>query len=114
MTSDGLPPGLPAGIELAGHSEWRLHRPEPLVSKVQNASRSFRPAETCRRQQQTGSGQLPGMTSSDQAELVAARKRIAELEAQLEIHRKATELLSEAIMVIATAPGWQIAENGGL
>jgi hypothetical protein len=32
-----------------------------------------------RRQQLIDSGQLPGMTSSDHAELVAARKRIVEL-----------------------------------
>jgi transposase-like protein len=35
---------------------------------------------TWRRQQLIDSGQIPGMTSTDQAELVAARKRIAELE----------------------------------
>lgn len=35
------------------------------------------------------SGQLPGMTSSDHAGLAAERKRIAELEAELTIHRKA-------------------------
>ena len=38
---------------------------------------------TWRRQQLVDSGQVPGMTSSDHAELVAARRRIAELEAGL-------------------------------
>jgi transposase-like protein len=47
---------------------------------------------TWRRQQLIDSGQMPGITSSDQAELVAARKRIAELETELAIHRRATEL----------------------
>jgi transposase-like protein len=42
-----------------------------------------------RRQQLIDSGQLPGMTSGEHAELVAARKRIAELEAELAIHRRA-------------------------
>jgi transposase-like protein len=38
-----------------------------------------------RRQQLINTGQLPGITSTDQAELVAARRRIAELEAEVEI-----------------------------
>ncbi|MFF2935246.1 hypothetical protein [Streptomyces mirabilis] len=36
-----------------------------------------------------------GTTSSDLSELAAARKRIAELEADLAIHRRAAELLGE-------------------
>jgi hypothetical protein len=52
---------------------------------------------TCRRQQLIGSGQLPGMTSSDHAELVAARKRIAELEAERAIRRKAAELFGDVV-----------------
>ena len=50
-----------------------------------------------RRQQLIDSGQMPGMTSSDYAELVAARKRIAELEAELDIHRRAAELLGDVV-----------------
>jgi transposase-like protein len=50
-----------------------------------------------RRQQLTGSGQLPGMTGSDHAELVAARKRIAEPEAELAIHRRAAELPGDVV-----------------
>jgi transposase-like protein len=38
---------------------------------------------TWRRQQLIDSGQVPGMTSADHAGLVAARKRIAELEHEL-------------------------------
>ncbi len=52
---------------------------------------------TWRRQQLIDSGQIPGLTSSDQAELVAARKRIAELENELAIHRRATELLGDVV-----------------
>ncbi|MEV0966255.1 transposase [Streptomyces sp. NPDC049910] len=48
-----------------------------------------------RRQHLIDTGQLPGTTSSDQSELAAARKRIAELEAELAIHRRAAELLGE-------------------
>jgi transposase-like protein len=49
-----------------------------------------------RRQHLIDTGQIPGTTSSDQAELTAARKRIAELETELAIHRRAAELLGEA------------------
>ena len=52
---------------------------------------------TWRRQHLTGSGQMPGVTSRDQAELVAARRRIAELETELAIHRQATELLGKVV-----------------
>jgi transposase len=38
---------------------------------------------------------LPGTNSSDLSELAAARKRIAELEAELAVHRRAAELLGE-------------------
>lgn len=40
---------------------------------------------------------MPGLTSSDHVELVAARKRIAELEAELAVTRRANELLEEAV-----------------
>ncbi|KUO16488.1 hypothetical protein AQJ91_35725 [Streptomyces dysideae] len=48
-----------------------------------------------RRQHLIDTGQLPGTNSSDLFELAAARKRIAELEAELAIHRRAAELLGE-------------------
>ena len=52
---------------------------------------------TWRRQQLIDSGQLPGMTSTDHGELVAARRRIAELEAELAVHRRAAELLGDVV-----------------
>jgi transposase len=52
---------------------------------------------TWRRQQLIDSGQVPGMTSADHVELVAARKRIAELEHELAIHRRAAELLGDVV-----------------
>ncbi len=52
---------------------------------------------TWRKQQLIDRGQLPGITSTDHAELVAARKRIAELEDELAIHRRATALLGEVV-----------------
>src|SRR5687768_14691294 len=50
-----------------------------------------------RRQDLIDTGQMPGITSTDQAELVAARRRIAELETELAVHRRATELLKEMV-----------------
>lgn len=51
---------------------------------------------TWRRQELVDTGQLPGTTSVDNAELVTARRRIAELEAEVEVHRRAAELLKES------------------
>ena len=47
------------------------------------------------RQRLIDTGQLPEITSTHHAELVTARRRIAELEAEVEIHRRAAELLKE-------------------
>lgn len=48
---------------------------------------------TWRRQARVDAGVEPGLTSAEKAELVAARKRIRELETEVAIHRQATELL---------------------
>lgn len=48
-----------------------------------------------RRQARIDSGLEAGVTSAEHAELVAAKKRIRELETELAIHRRATELLKE-------------------
>ncbi len=46
-----------------------------------------------RRQERVDQGVEPGLTSAERAELLAARRRIRELEAELAIHRQAAELL---------------------
>ena len=46
-----------------------------------------------RRQQRVDRGLEPGLSSVERAELVAARRRIRALEAELAIHRRAAELL---------------------
>lgn len=48
---------------------------------------------TWRRQDRIDRGLEAGLSSAEKAELVAARKRIRELEAELAVHRRATELL---------------------
>jgi len=46
-----------------------------------------------RRQERIDQGLEAGLTSEERAELLAARRRIRELEAKLAIHRRAAELL---------------------
>ncbi|WP_433792960.1 transposase [Actinoplanes sp. CA-252034] len=50
-----------------------------------------------RRQEAIDNGELPGVTSTELAELSKALRRIAELEGELAIHRRAAELLKEAV-----------------
>src|ERR671930_460014 len=49
-----------------------------------------------RRQERIDRGLEPGLSSSERAELAAAKRRIRELEAELAVHRRAAELLKEA------------------
>ncbi len=48
-----------------------------------------------RRQELIGTGQLPGLNRTEQAELSAANKRIRELETEVAILKRARELLRE-------------------
>ena len=48
------------------------------------------------RQPRIDAGVEPRMTSREKAERVMAKRRIRELEAELEVHRRATELLRRA------------------
>jgi transposase-like protein len=48
-----------------------------------------------RRQDRIDRGLETGMSSAEKAELAAARKRIRELEAEVAVHRRATELLKD-------------------
>jgi transposase-like protein len=50
---------------------------------------------TWRRQARIDAGIEAGLTTSEKAELTAAKRRIRELETELAIHRRATELLKE-------------------
>ena len=46
-----------------------------------------------RQQEQIDRGLVAGLTSTERTELAVAKRRIRELEAELEIHRRASELL---------------------
>lgn len=50
-----------------------------------------------RKQDRIDRGRLPGLTSDERAELVAARRRINALEAELAAERRAKQLLKEAV-----------------
>ncbi len=50
---------------------------------------------TWRRQDRIDRGLQPGLTTAENAELAKAKKRIAELQTELEISRRAIELLKE-------------------
>lgn len=50
-----------------------------------------------RRQDRIDRGEVSGVSSVEFAELVAARRRIRELEVELAIHRRAAELLKEVV-----------------
>jgi transposase len=50
-----------------------------------------------RRQERIDSGVEPGLTSAERAELTSARRRIRELETELAIHRRPTELLGKVV-----------------
>jgi transposase-like protein len=52
---------------------------------------------TWRRQDRIDRGLDPGLTSAEKAEPTAAKRRIAELEAELAVHRRATELLGKVV-----------------
>ena len=50
---------------------------------------------TWRRQEQIDRGFVAGLRSEEREELAAAQRRIRQLEAELEVHRRASELLAE-------------------
>jgi transposase len=50
-----------------------------------------------RNQELIDAGQRPGLSSTDNAELAAARRRIAQLETELAVTKRANELLREAV-----------------
>ena len=53
---------------------------------------------TWRKQELIDTGVEPGLTTAEAAELTAAKRRIAELETELAVTRRANELLKEQVM----------------
>jgi transposase len=68
----------------------------PVRTVAADLELSEQTIHTWRRQERIDAGREPGLSSTDRVELAAARKRIRELESEVEIHRRTTELLRSA------------------
>ena len=68
----------------------------PVADVARDLGVSAQSIYTWRRQDRIDRGLEPGLVSADKAELVAARRRIAELETELEVARRAMAELKEA------------------
>ena len=69
----------------------------PVVDVARDLGISAESIYTWRRQDRIDKGLQPGLTSAEKAELAAAKRRIAELETELAIHRRASELLGKVV-----------------
>jgi transposase len=69
----------------------------PVVDVARDLGISAQSIYTWRRQDQIDKGLVPGLSSAEKSELTAAKRRIAELEAELAIHRRASELLGKVV-----------------
>ncbi len=69
----------------------------PVVDVARGLGISAQSIYTWRRQDRIDKGTEPGLTSAEKAELTAAKRRITELEAELAVHRRASELLGKVV-----------------
>lgn len=69
----------------------------PVVDVARDLGISAQSIYTWRRQDRIDKGLQPGLSSVEKAELAAANRRIAELETELAIHRRASELLGKVV-----------------
>jgi transposase len=69
----------------------------PVADVARDLGISAESIYTWRRQDRIDKGLQPGLTSAEKSELTAAKRRIAELEAELAIHRRASELLGKVV-----------------
>lgn len=69
-----------------------------VVSVASDLGLSAQAIYNWRRQERIDRGQAPGLSSSEQAELKAARRRIAELEGELAVTRRANQLLKAQVV----------------
>ena len=68
----------------------------PIAEVAKALGISAQSIYTWRRQDRIDKGLLPGLSSQEQDELVAARRRITQLEIELAVTRRAAELLKQA------------------
>jgi transposase len=69
----------------------------PVVDVARDLGISAQSVYTWRRQDRIDKGLEPGLSSAEKSELAAAKQRIAELEAELAVHRRASELLGKVV-----------------
>jgi transposase-like protein len=69
----------------------------PIAEIAQALGISDQSISTWRRQDRIDRGLEPGLTSTENIELVAAKRRIAELETELQAMRRAMELVREVV-----------------
>jgi transposase len=69
----------------------------PIAEVAQALGISDQSVYTWRRQDHIDRGLEPGLTSGEKAELVAAKRRITELETELQATRRAMELVREVV-----------------
>lgn len=69
----------------------------PVVDVARDLGISAQSIYVWRRQDRIDRGLEPGLSSAENAELAAAKRRIAQLETELAIHRRASELLGKVV-----------------
>ena len=69
----------------------------PIADVARDLGISAQAIYTWRRQDRIDKGREPGLTSGEKSELAAAKQRIAALEAELAVHRRASELLGKVV-----------------
>ena len=85
--SAGVPP---QGLDL-------VEAGRPIAEVAQALGISDQSIYTWRRQDRIDRGLEPGLTSAEKTELAAAKRRIAELETELQAMRRAMELVREVV-----------------
>jgi len=90
-----MPRGYPAEFRKRAVELVRSGRPVVEVARLLEVSEQT--LYKWRRQDRIDRGELAGITTSEGAELAAARRRIRELETELAIQRRAAELLKAVV-----------------
>ena len=69
----------------------------PIVDVARDLGISAQSIYTWARQDRIDKGLEPGLATAEKAELSAAKRRITELETELAVHRRASELLGKVV-----------------
>jgi transposase len=69
----------------------------PVVEVARDLGISAQSIYVWRKQDRIDKGLEPGLSSAERSELSAAKRRIAELETELAVHRRASELLGKVV-----------------